>query len=317
MLSLPKNALSYIKGLMCVFENANCSSLARIVNCSHDSLTRVLNEKKFCWQTLLQNFLLRTFEKLQGGWLIIDDTIISKVFAKKIENISWVFDTKLGKSILGINLVLLAWSNGRITIPLAIRVYQKNNGKTKIDLAVELLQWARKVGIKPKFVVFDSWYGAVRIMRKVENCNWKFATQLKKNRKLNGVPLHEIYRNPYWQKQGVLSGGIKVLVVRHGKKYFATDDLSWSKQDLLSAYKGRWEIETIFRALHSKLGIDDCQSRKLSDQIAHFNLCLIAYTALEKESFIQNKTFYQVKRDCSFNFQKADSVVNTLFFQGA
>lgn len=316
-MSLPKNAISYVKGLLCVFENATCMSLSEISKCSHDSLARVLNGQKLTWQILLISFILRTFGKLQDGYLIIDDTVISKQFAKKIENLSWVFDSKIGKSILGLNLVMIAWSNGKVTIPLAFRVYQKNSGKSKIDLACELLKEAKKLRIKPRYVVFDSWYAAARLFKTIKWCRWKFITQLKNNRTLNGIPLKETARNPYWIIEGNLTGGFKVIVVRHGAKYFATDDLSLSKREILSGYKGRWEIETVFRMLHSKLGLDECQARKLGAQTAHFHLCLMAYIALERESFIQHRTIYQIKRHCSFNFNYADNLLNTLFFQGA
>lgn len=316
-MSLPKNAISYLKGLLCVFENATCMSLSEINKCSHDSLARVLNGQKLTWQTLLISFVLRTFGRLQDGYLIIDDTVISKQFAKKIENVSWIFDSKIGKSILGLNLVLIAWSNGKLTIPLALKVYQKNNGKSKIDLACELLEEVKKLKIKPKYVVFDSWYAAAKVFKTSKECHCKFVTQLKNNRTLNGVPLREIQRNPYWIIEGRLNGGLKVIVVRHGAKYFATNDLSLSKQDILSCYRGRWEIETAFRVLHSKLGFDQCQSRKLEAQAAHFHLCLMAYIVLENESFIQRTTIYQIKRHCSFNFNYADNLLNTLFFQGA
>lgn len=53
-----------------------------------------------------------------------------------IENLVWIFDSKIGKSILGLDIVMLAWSNGVVTIPLAIKVYQKNNKKSKIDFDV-------------------------------------------------------------------------------------------------------------------------------------------------------------------------------------
>jgi hypothetical protein len=316
-MSLPKNAISYIKGLMCVFENATCVSLSEISKNSHDSLTRVLNGKKCCWQTLLNNFILRTFGKLQDGYLMIDDTIISKNFAKRIENIAWLYDSKVGRSILGINLVLIAWSNGKVTIPLALRVYQKKNKKTRIDLAVELIHYVKKLGIKPQYITFDSWYAADRIFKAVKECGWKFITQLKSNRKFCGVPLKEIRRNPYWIMMGKIAGGTKVIVVRNGKKYFATNDLQSSKQEILSRYRGRWEIETIFRALHSKLGLDECQARKLDSQTAHYHLCLMAYVALEKESFIQEKTIYKIKRSCSFNPEYADNILFELNFQGA
>ncbi len=317
MLSLPKNVISYIKGLCCVFENANCVSLAYIVKCSHDNLTRVLKGEKLSWQTLLESFILRTFGRLQDGWLIIDDTVIAKQFAKKIENLAWIFDSKIGKSILGLNLILIAWSNGKITIPFAFKVYQKKNGKSKVDLACELIHYAKKLRIKPKYVVFDSWYGASQIFQEIKKCHWKFVTRLKGNRILNGVPLKEIARNPYWIIEGKLNGGFKVIVVRHGAKYFASSDLALSKEEILTAYKSRWAIETIFKALHSKLGLDECQARKLEAQTAHFHLCMMAYLVLEKESFIQKTTFYQVKRNCSFNFNYADNLLNTLFFQGA
>lgn len=317
MLTLPKNAISYIRGLMSVFENATCMSLSEISKCSHDSLTRVLNGKKFCWQILLQNFLLRARGKLQGGYLIIDDTIISKVFSKRIENLAWVFDSKINRSILGLDLVLIAWSNGKLTIPLAITVYQKSNGKSRIDLACELIRYAKKIGIKPKYVTFDSWYSALQVFQTIKECKWKFVTQLKSNRLFKGVPLREVQRNPYWIMEGKIMGGLKVIVVRHGKKYFATNDLSSSKKEILSRYRGRWEIETVFRALHSKLGLDKCQARKLSAQVAHFHLCLMAYTALEVEGFIQNQTFYQMKRSCSFDSENADIILNKIFFQSA
>lgn len=317
MSSLPKNAINYIKGLICVFENANCASLSKIVGCSHDSLTRILNERKLSWQILLESFTLRIFGKLNDGWLIIDDTVISKRFAREIENLSWVFDSKISKSIRGLNIVLLAWSNGKTTIPLAIKVYRKKDKKTKIDLAIELIEYARLLLIEPKYITFDSWYAAEKLLKKIVSCKWTFVTQIKKNRKLNGIQVREIYRHPYWMSQGELSGGIIISVVRNGKKYFATNDLTLTKKEILSLYKGRWLVETIFRILHSKLGIDECESRSLISQIAHFHFCLLAYIVLEKEKFITGKTIYQIKSDCSFDFKKADNLLNKLIYQGA
>lgn len=316
-LFLPKNAIDYIKGLLCVFENANCASLSKIVGCSHDSLSRILNEQKLSWQTLLESFILRIFGKLHDGWLIIDDTVINKRFAKKIENLTWVFDSKISKSILGLNIVLMAWSNGKIIIPLMIKVYRKTNKKTKIDLAMELIDYAFFLSIKPKYVTFDSWYAANKLLKKIIKYKWVFVTQIKKNRKVNDMPIKEMHRYPYWIDQGKLSSGIKISVVKNGKKYFIANDLTLTKKEILSFYKGRWLVETIFRILHFKLGIDKCESRSLHSQITHFHFCLLAYMILEKEKFITGKTVYQIKRDCSFNFKIADFLLNKMIYQGA
>lgn len=310
MISLPLYIKNYIKGLVCVFENANCVSLSKITNCSHDSLARILNQPKLNWQTLLLSFRLRTFGKLRGGWLIIDDTVIDKKFAKVIENLSWVFDSKTNKSILGLNIVLLTWSDGKRTIPLAIKVYQKSNGKTKIDLALELLNYAHFIGISPEYVVFDAWYAADKVLKKIESFRWFFVTRLRKNRKLDGKKMTKVKPNPYWMVSGRLSGGILVSVVRHGSKYFATDNLSLTKSEVLEFYRNRWSIETVFRVLHSRLGIDQCQSFSLRAQTSHFYLCLLAFMILEKERFDRQTTIYKIKQECSFDFKEADLMVN-------
>lgn len=314
---LPKNVIPYIKGLMCVFENANCSSLSDLCGRSHDSLTRILNNEKLSWQTLLNNLSMRIFGKLSSGWLVIDDTIISKVFAKKIEGLAWVYDSKIGKSIIGLNIVALIWTNGKITIPVGLKIYRPNSGKTRIDLAIELLEVAKRLRIRPLYVAFDSWYAAAKLMEVIRRYRWHFVTRLKSNRTVNGIPLKKIKRNPYWMIKGIISGGLKVLVVRHGKKYFAASNLKLSKQELLGQYKTRWEIETVFRVLHDKLGFDQCESRKLISQSAHFHLCMMAYIVLRNEQYIAGKSIYQIKRKCSFNFKTADNILSKLNFQSA
>ncbi len=316
-MSLPKNVIAYIKGLMCVFENANCVALADASLSSHDRLSRILNNEKFSWQTLLENLSMRIFGKLSDGWLIIDDTVISKTFAKKIENLAWVYDSKIGKSIIGLNFIALIWSNGKINVPIGIRIYKPKSGKTKMDLAVELLELAKRLKIRPIYVAFDSWYASGKFMKTIRKYRWHFITRLKPNRIFNGVQLRDIARNPYWIMEGKLSGGQKVIVVRNGKKYFAASNLKLSKQELLAQYKSRWEIETVFRMLHSKLGIDQCESRKLIAQSAHFHLCLMAYAILKNEQYITGKSIYRIKRNCSFNFKTVDNILFKLNFQSA
>jgi transposase len=260
---------------------------------------------------------MRILGKLTGGWLIIDDAVISKTFAKKIESLAWVFDSKIGRSIVGMDIVAIIWSNGKINIPLGIRIYKPKSGKKKIDLAIDLLELAKKLKIRPLYVAFDSWYASEKLMKKIRGYSWHFVTRMKPNRKLEGIPLREIQRNPYWMMEGKISGGLKVVVVRHGKKYFSASNLKLSKQELLAQYKSRWEIETVFRMLHSKLGIDQRESRKLIAQSAHFHLCLMAYAILANEKYLTGQSIYQLKRQCSFNFKIADNILSKLNFQSA
>ena len=310
---MPVKIFVYLKGLLAVAEPANCVSMARVLRVAHDGLSKILNDRKLEWQTLLQSLRLRIFGKLADGYLIVDDTVIDKSFAKVIENLAWVFCSKKNKSVLGLNIVVLAWSNGTITIPLAFKIWKKGGGKTKIDLALELLAYARNfLHLQPKYVTFDSYYAAKKVLQRLMKYQWIFYTQLKKNRKFNGTQLKRSQRNPYWMAPGTIDGNLTVLIVRHGKKYFATNDLTTSKQEMRSRYKTRWSIETMFRVLYDQLGLEECASRSLRSQTAHITLCLMSFLLLEKTHQTAHKTWYQLRREYRFHPHKVDLLFNEL-----
>lgn len=314
----PEALGAYLKGLLCVSERATATALARIIRgTAHDRFTRILRDKRLDWQTLLSSLALGITGKLNKGYLIIDDTIIDKAFARAIEGVAWVYSSKEQRSILGLAVVVLVWSNGTLTIPLGIRVWKKG-GKSKVTLAIDLLVWAKKfLKIKPRFVVFDSWYAAGSVLKIITEFGWTWVSQLKRNRKLNNLSLGALKKNPYWIMNGRLSGGHEVVVVRHGKKYFVTSNHSWSKDQILLAYRSRWPIETMFRVLHSELGVDECQARSLVSQHAHLHLCLMAYTMLAHESYFTKRTCYAMRREYRFAPEKADLLITKLIFQGA
>jgi len=204
-----------------------------------------------------------------------------------------VFCSKDGRSVLGLNIVVLAWSNGIVTIPLAIKIWKKD-GASKYILALELLSYARNIlKIKPKYVTFDSWYSLRKILQRLQKYGWIFYTQIKKNRKFNGAQVQRRHKNPYWMETGTIDSDFKILIVRNGKKYFATNNLAATKQELLAAYKTRWNIKTMFRTLYDQLGMEQCQSQSLTAQNAHIHLCFLAFVVLERARIETNQTNYQ------------------------
>lgn len=101
----------------------------------------------------------RWFGLLENGYLIIDDTVLAKPYGKKFAQACFAYSSCLDKVVYGYHIVLLAWTNGFITIPLSFRFYQKG-GKSKVALAGELLKEAKIFWkINPVAVLFDSWYG--------------------------------------------------------------------------------------------------------------------------------------------------------------
>ncbi len=71
---------------------------------------------------------------------------------------------------------------------------------------------------RPAYVLFDAWYPSKALLKRIRDYGWYFVYRLKKNRRFNGHAVRRHWRHPYWADVGWLSGGLKVLVVRHGKK---------------------------------------------------------------------------------------------------
>lgn len=317
--SMSRGVFAYLTGLLSVAETATATALARIKKgTSHDGFTRLLHRETLDWQTLLSSIVASIVGTLSTGYLIIDDTVIDKTFARAIEGIAWVFSSKENRSILGLSVVVICWSNEIVTVPLGLKIWKKESKKSKVDLAIDLLRSVRKFPLfSPQYVAFDSWYAAHELLQVIEGYGWTWVTQLKRNRKLNGVQVRALHQHPYWMEVGTLTHGHRVLVVRHGKKFFATNALVWGKKQLLATYRTRWSIETMFRILHNQLGVNDCQARSLQAQTTHLYLCCMAYVALERETHARNRTHYALRREYRFHPERAERAIDSMIYQGA
>src|SRR4029453_3744488 len=168
-------------------------------------------------QTLF-NLALRILFTVAGGYLILDDTVVEKPYARLLGEAAWVWASKHRQVVFGVSVVLLVWTDGQVRIPLGYRVWHKG-GVSKYTLALELLSYARnRLKCKPSFVLFDSWYPSKKLLKRLRDYGWYFFCQLKKNRSFNGRPVRAHLQQPYWQAVGTLSGGLKVLVGRNRPK---------------------------------------------------------------------------------------------------
>lgn len=299
-MQLPKQIVNYLTGIFYSFDEITCTNLSKFFeNIAHDSFNRCLY-RDVDWDYLLKLVITKLFSFVQG-YICLDEIVIAKPYARWMEGLSVIKSPVLKRCVLAYSLIVVCWSRGPIKIPLAFRIWRPDDDKKKTELAEELLQYVKhELHIYPLGVLFDSYFGSKHMMKMLYKWGWIFCTQIRRSRKFNGTRVDKKTFRPYWTATGYLQGGIKVVVARHGRKYYCTNDLSLGHSTIRTLYRNRWSIEEIFRFTKSKLGIEQCQARSLTAQKAHFTMCFIAYTILQKESLMKNLTDYQIKSELSF-----------------
>ncbi|GIW36961.1 MAG: transposase [Meiothermus sp.] len=289
----PAPVVKYLQALLVSVANHTCAGLADAVEgIAHDTLNRLLKGKTQLL-AMLQHLAIKPVQK--GGYLILDDTTLQK-FTTGLGCIFKVKDSKTGGFILGIQVVLLLWTNGTLSVPVGFHLYRGKEKHSKHDLALQLLRKAKQMGIEPAYVLFDAWYASARLLHYIREQGWQFVTRLKKNRSLNGKQLRYFRRGPYWSALGYLRGGIPVVVYRWGSKFYAGSDLELDWPALRSLYKIRSTIEETFRVLKQECGWEGVQQQSIPAYRRHLTLGLLAFLYLDQLKSRRKTTPYKLRR---------------------
>jgi DDE superfamily endonuclease len=121
---MPTLVWLYLTALLSDRTSGSCVALAEALGTvSHDRLTRLL-QGDWSGHTLLDS-ACRTRFVWERGFVIIDDTVIPKPFATAMEGLAWVFSSQERRPVSGFSLVLLVWTDGRLRVPLGVRLWHK------------------------------------------------------------------------------------------------------------------------------------------------------------------------------------------------
>ena len=285
---------TYLIGLLYRNTRTSCVSLAQLcAHVSHDTLRRVLYQKfpwsRRLWECFAQGLVLK------GGYLMIDDTSWER-FTRVADAVSWVWSSSVGKPVWGMQVVLLLWTDGKWKVPLGIRLWRKG-GPSKVELAIGLLGQAQRRGLQPAYILFDSWYAAAQLLNLLDRWRWKYVTRLKSNRKLETEALRTKWPHRYGQAQGHLRGvGHAVLVVKDGRRYWGTNDLTLSPRKVKAYYAQRQQIEETFRLLKQEFGWGSCSCQRQQAQWAHLHLGLYALLLTQQPAFARGQTLYAFRQ---------------------
>lgn len=291
------NNNDYILALLSTEGKFSClKSAENIEKVSHDKLTRFLSyfEQK-------PSIDIKNLPK--GGQIVIDDTSLSKIYAKNIEGIKYVYCSTLNKSIKGYTVIKILYVHDNDIYNLEDIIWDKQDG-TKNEIVRKKLKEYYQAGLEPEMILFDLWYAASETFNLLNDFNWKYLCLTKRNRHLNGkrVDEYKYYggKSLYGRAKGI---GHIVQVAKHCKRYIITNletpimsHTGWMR------YTERWIIETVFRDLKSFLHFEHCKARSLRAQKNHIALCMDAYLFLKKKN--PNKSIEAAQRDFLQNFYR-------------
>jgi putative transposase len=232
----------------------------------------------------------------EGGYLLLDDTTWQRQ-AKVAEAVSKVWSSTAGSVRLGMQVVLLVWTEGKRKIPISMRLWQKG-GKSKVEFAAETIREAADRGLCPKYVLFDSWYTSRSILNLLDELGWKYVARIKSNRLLDSERLSKKWRHRFGQANGHLKRvTAEVRIIKDGKRYWATNDLSLSPARIKRHYRNRQQIEERFMLLKQEFGWGGSSVRKARVQTGHLHLGLMVLCLTQQAALAQGQTVYAFKRD--------------------
>jgi len=284
--------IGYLTGLIYRNTRSSCCCLASLSAMTHDRFYRLLYADFPFSRRLWEWFASRLVGA--GGYLIVDDTAWQR-FTRRAEAVSFVWDSQIGKVVFGMNVVLLIWTDGKRKVPLGLRVWQKG-GHSKIELACEMFTQARACGVKPVYVLFDSWYSCNKLLNLLDSFGWHYIGRAKVNRVLDRVKIGAAFRHRFGRKVGALRRvSHQNLIVKDGRRFWLTNDLSLTSKDLKRHYRFRQQVEETFRLLKQEFGWSKCQAGTKKAQNAHLHLGLYALCLVQIKA--GEETVYHFKQN--------------------
>jgi putative transposase len=273
------------------YSGAELSRVEPTGQMSHGSVTRWLMNADFKPQDLWQ--FAKPLVQPGVGYLVLDDTVVSKPFARNINVARWQYSGREHTQVNGIGIVNLLWTNAGEYVPVDYRLYAPDHdGKGKNDHFREMLDKAEKRGFTPRYVLFDSWYGSLDNLKAIRKKGWHWITDLKCNRLVATAPHRHVAISDLDLDDGTVKrvwlkgyGEVMVtrLVLKNGDtRYLASSDLSLTDYEtLVSHWRERWPIETFHQGLKQTTGVGSCSAQRIHAQKIPIFSSMVAFLKLE------------------------------------
>ncbi len=307
-------------------------------NLSHDAINRYLKDEKITPRLLWQN-VKAIVVPTAAAYILFDDTVIDKRYAKKIELSRRQYSGNAHGVIRGIGIVNCVYVNPSTQQFFVIdyRIYAPDSdGKTKLEHVADMLQ--NLVGHKRlpfTTVLMDSWYATKTLMQLIDGLGKYYYCVLKKNRLVDdthGVDKYKSIEQLLWNEPDLKYGKLikvktfaqdkkvklfRVIVSTDRTEYVVTNHITQnSTDDVQQVCAVRWKIEEFHRELKQVTGLEACQCRKERIQRNHIGCAMLVWLRLKYLAYQHGRTVYDIKRgllsDYLIQQLKSPSIVMTL-----
>jgi hypothetical protein len=299
-----------VTGLILLDARPTQTRVARVLpgRC-HDALNRLLREMP--WSTRALTTLLIAFAKRLGcdGYLVLDDVIVEKAFAKRLPWASKIYSFAKKRKLWGIHIVVLLWCSldGCWRIPVGFRLWRPKRScrperyQTKLQLAADLVRLVVSAGLPVRYVVGDTHYTAGWFTKRLARLGliWHGTLDSKTTvvwrgkkqavRDLAGS-LHLKWRTQLGLRALALRvyapkyGQVRLVVTRnrHGNyEYLVSNALPADLTTMVQRKRSRWSVETVFRDSKQFAGLEACQCWVDQALVRHVSLVFLTFVVLQ------------------------------------
>ena len=277
-------------------------SLGKDIGKSGDTMARLVTEHAVSIDGLVK--LAQKIFLKKRIYLLIDDTLILKIYSQAIEGTSDNYSSSDRKSYRSLCSVVGMLTDGITAIPIDQKIwtskeFNQNNYSKKWELAQVLISEIKKF-VNFKAVILDGLYAVKAFMNWLCDSKIFFEMRFHSNRVIEKKgKKYQIKKSPFIKlKKGRVRRTIKALwqnmhlhftafkrQMANGEfsTVFQVSNFKALSSEHIKIYGYRWKIEKFFRTAKQKLGLNDCQSRKLERQKGHIFHVFIAYSIAQYE----------------------------------
>jgi hypothetical protein len=276
----------------------------------HDALNRLYRVMPWSSRALTGLVIAYARRLGQDGYLVLDDVIVEKAFARRLAWAGWTYSLAQKRKVYGLHIVLVLWcsDDGRWRLPVGYRLWRPKRSssprryRTKLELALELVQAVVAARLPVRYVVGDTVYTAGWFTKRLARLGLTWQGTLAPNttvvwrgrryavRELAGrlklkwrkhLGLRAVALTVYAPTYGTLR--LVVTRNRHGNHdYVASNALQADLTTLVKRKRSRWSVETVFRDSKQFAGLSACQGWVDQAMVRHVGMVLLTFVVLQR-----------------------------------